>query len=623
MQLPLKSIFITAVFCIGLLTDIAAQKIYTDSLNNLLRQHSLPQTERVNILCKLARANFETNLPLSFKLANEALEIGAGMKDGRGKAMAFATLVHLYIWKKDLKRAYESRDSARYYAKKTKDRATLGFVWYRDGWLDLINDENDKAITKFLKSIDLLKGQKAYEYESTAYHYLASFYGYGNDPTKQQKYAALCMQTALKSQQVDLLNNAYFTVGQTYFDRFKLDTNKRALLDSALLIYKKALRLSEQQSGRLLIRSNTAAIALNTANSYFQYFPNAYRDSAEKYTDIAIGIATKTNLQEVLVNCYGLKSEYALRDGNYDEAEKMLLTGLNAVAGGVVKMPLTQARMFLGLSHIAEKRGDQKAALNYLKQNIAFNKEAFNEDKINSILKVEAQYQSEKKEQEIAYLQQEAAFTKKRNIFYIVLALTGIIALLFLLRSYNYKLKASVRKQELVDKEKNAAELRAQLKEAEAVQLQTEQVLLRERQERLQKEVLAGNLQVEEKNELLELLSGKVNPDSHLTLDEQIKRIITQQKRRDKDFEEHKTEFFETNPAFFERLQQKASHTLTRLDLKYCSYILMGLSNKEISTRLGIEPKSIRMARYRIKQKFNLGKEENLDHFILIQGKGT
>jgi DNA-binding NarL/FixJ family response regulator len=619
MQLPLKPLLITTVFCLVFLKDTMAQKIYTDSLNRLLVQSSLSEAERVNTLCKLAKANFEKDLPLSFKLANEALQIGTRMKDGRGKAMAFATLIHLYVWKKDLKHAYESRDSALYYAGKTKDSKTLGFVSLRNGWLDLINDENDKAITKFLKALDFFKGQEAYEYESTVYHYLASFYGYGNDPAKQRKYADLCYETALKSKQVDALNTAYFTIGQTYFDRFKQDTSKRSLLDSALNIYKKSLLMAEKQSGRLLIRSNTAAIALNTANSYFQYFPNTYRDSAEKYTDIAIRIATNTNLQEVLVNCYGLKSEYALRDGNYNEAEKMLLTGLSAVAGSVIKMPLTKARMFLGLSHIAEKRGDQEAALKYLKEYIKFNKEAFDEEKINSIQRVEAQYQSEKKEQKIAYLQQEAAFNKKRNIFYILLALTGITALLFLLRSYNYKLKASVRKQELIDKEKGAAELRAQLKEAEAMQLQTEQVLLKERQERLQKEVLAGNLQMEQKNELLELLSGKVSTDSHLTLDEQIKRIIHQQKRIDKDFEELKTDFFESNPVFFDRLQKKANQALTRLDLKYCAYILMGLSNKEVAIRLGIEPKSIRMARYRIKQKFGLDKEGNLDNFIRSQ----
>lgn len=619
MQLSLKSLLL-AIICLLFFFNCAdAQKIYLDSLNVLLKQEGLAKSERVNLLCKLAKANFEKNLPRSFEQANEAMEIGNTMSDGRGKAMAFATLVHLYVWKKQLKLAYQSRDSALYYAGKTKDRTTIGFVWFRNAWLDMVNNENDKASVKFLKALDYFKGQQAYEYESTLYHYLASFYGYGNDPVKQRKYADLCYVAALKSGQVDLLNNAYFTVGQTYFDRFKLDTNNRGLVDTALAIFKKSLSLSEKQAGRLILWSNTAAVALNTAFAYFQYFPKNYRDSAEKYVNIAIQIGTSARQLEVLANAYGLRSEYALRDGNYDEAERLLLTGLGAVEDGVMKIPLTKARMFQGLANIAEKRGDQAKAVKYLQQYILFNKEAFDEEKINSIQRVEAQYQSEKKEQEIAYLQQEADFVKKRNVFYIVLALTGIIALLFLLRSYNYKLKASVRKQELIDNEKREAELRAQLKEVEAMQLQTEQVLLKERQDRLEKELLAGTLQIEEKNEFLSHLSGKVNNESQLPVNEQIKRMVNQQKRMDKDFEEHKTDFFETNPVFFERLQEKAGHTLTRLDLKYCAYILMGLSNKEVSVRLGIEPKSIRMARYRIKQKFGLEKDENLDNFVRLQ----
>jgi DNA-binding CsgD family transcriptional regulator len=329
-----------------------------------------------------------------------------------------------------------------------------------------------------------------------------------------------------------------------------------------------------------------------------------------------MGIATKTNLLEVLLNCYGLRSEYALRDGNYDEAEKLLLTGLSKISGSIIKMPLTQARIYQGLATIAEKKGNQQAALNYLKQYFNYYKKAFDEEKINSTIRIEAQYQSEKKAQEIAYLHQQTKYTKKLNVYYIISGLTGIAALLLLLMSYNYKLKASIRKQELIDQGKKAAELKAQLKEAEAMQLQTEQVLLRERQERLEKEVLASNLQIEEKNELLELIPEKVNIESHLSLDEQIKRIVNQQKRMDKEFEEYKVDFFDTNPAFFERLQEKANQTLTRLDLKYCSYMLMGLTNKEVSIRLGIEPKSVRMSRYRIKQKLGLGKEDDLNLFL-------
>lgn len=551
MQRAIKFLIIVSTFTLFFVVGLRAQTIYVDSLERLLTQKDLPKESKVVILCQLAKANFEKDLPKSFRQTKQALQLGEQLKDGRGKALAYATRIYLYVQQKDMDNAYQSLDSALYYAERTSDPIAKGFVWLRNGWLDIVNDENDKSIVKLLKALDFFKGRQADEYEATVYHYLASFYGYGNDPSKQAEYAQLCYNSAIKSKQVDVLNIAYFTVGQSYYDRFKLDTANRSLLDSALAYNKQSIRLSTVQAGRLLVQSNTAGVALNIANSYFQHFPIEYKDSAEKYIDIAVGIASKTNLQEVLLNCYGIRSEYALREGNYDEAEKILLTGLAAQEGSVVKMPGTKARIFLALSRVAEKKGAEKTALSYLNKYIQFNKEAFDEEKINSIQRVEARYRTEKKEQEIAYLQQQATFNKKRNVFYLILGASGLVVLLLLLSSYNYKLKASIRKQKLIDKEKKEAELKAQLKEAEANQLHTEQILLKERQERLQKELLAGTLQIEEKNDLLELLSDKITSQSHLPVDEQIKRILNQQKRMDKDFEGHKTDFFEIDPLFF------------------------------------------------------------------------
>lgn len=64
-------------------------------------------------------------------------------------------------------------------------------------------------------------------------------------------------------------------------------------------------------------------------------------------------------------------------------------------------------------------------------------------------------------------------------------------------------------------------------------------------------------------------------------------------------------------------MQEKANNTLTKLDLKHCSYISIGLSTKEIASHLGVAPKSILMSRYRIKQKLGLGKDEGLDTYLM------
>jgi DNA-binding CsgD family transcriptional regulator len=603
------------VFTISLLTLLPlfafAQQRYIDSLEERLGHTNLSAYEKVVTQCKLARACFETNLDKALAFTNGA----AAAPNADAKAWLYATRVHLLVQKKNKPAAYAALDSAVQYEKKAKDPLAKGMVWLRNGWLDLVDNENDLALTKLLKALEFFKTNNGAGYAALTYHYLASIYCYGTDTSRQADYAKKCYAEALKSGEADALNTAYYTMGQYFYDQYKLNTQQRFLLDSALSYYARSITLSDRERGRILIRSNTAAIALNTANIYFQHYPAAFRDSVYRYLDIAERIATETRLTEVLINCYGMRSEYALRGNHTKEAEQLLLTALSQADASQTKMPLAQSRIYRALVRVAEQQNDPEKALAYLKSYVASNEEAFNQEKINNAQRLDARYRAAQQEQKIALLEQEAAFREKRNLLYIGLGITGVAALSFLLISYNYRLKSSIRQQALIDKEKEEVILKVKLKEAETNQLLAEQALLRERHERLEKELLAEQLQKEEKNQLMKLLANKGTASN-----EQIKRLIKRQQQLDEEYKDHKTEFMELHATFFEQLQQHAGEALTRLDMKYCSYILMGLSNKEISMRLNIEPKSIRMARYRIKQKLGLGKDDSLDNFIKTLG---
>lgn len=590
---------------------VYAQQRYIDSLEERLNHVNLSAYERVTTQCKLARAYFETNLDKALLLTNTA----ADAPNADAKAWIYATRIHLLVQKKDKPGAYAALDSALLYVNKARDPIAKGMVWFRNGWLDIIDNENDLAVSKLLKALEFFKAEPGSPYAALTYHYLASIYSYGTDTSRQAYNAKQCYAGALVNGEPEVLNTAYYTMGQYFYDVYKLNRQQRNLLDSALSYYSKSIALSSRERGRILLRSNTAAVALNTANIYFQHYPASFRDSALHYLDIAEHIAVETRLTEILINCYGMRSEYALQNNRADEAEELLLVALSQADGSQIKMPLTKSRIYRALARVAEEKNDTKKALAYMKDYVIANEEAFNQEKISSAQRIDARYRAAQQEQKIVLLEQEAAFREKRNLLYIGLAVAGIAALSFLLVSYNYRLKASIRKQALIDKEKEEVILKVKLKEAETNQLLAEQELLRERQERLQKELLAEQLQKEEKNQIMEMLADRQSVD-----DEQIKRMIKRQQQLDEDYEDHKTDFVEVHSNFFEQLRQRAGDSLTRLDMKYCSYILMGLSNKEISTRLNIEPKSIRMARYRIKQKLGLGKDESLDNFIKTLG---
>ena len=79
--------------------------------------------------------------------------------------------------------------------------------------------------------------------------------------------------------------------------------------------------------------------------------------------------------------------------------------------------------------------------------------------------------------------------------------------------------------------------------------------------------------------------------------------------------EEFLLHFEGVHPEYFDKLRKK-SEKLTPLDLKHCAFIRMSLDSKEVAQILHVDPKSVQMARYRLKKKLNLSKEESLDHFL-------
>ncbi len=78
---------------------------------------------------------------------------------------------------------------------------------------------------------------------------------------------------------------------------------------------------------------------------------------------------------------------------------------------------------------------------------------------------------------------------------------------------------------------------------------------------------------------------------------------------------------FETNlenahEAFIQQLI-KTYPDLTQSDLRFCTYLRMNLSSKEISSLMKISVRGVENHRYRLRKKFNLTRNVNLNEFIL------
>jgi len=620
----------------------SAQNFIIDSLQQSLR--TATKNERPVLMAEIARAHFEKDLNLALKLGQEALTLATTNNNSGAKAFAYATIGHLLVQKKQERLAASYIDSALTAAKHSKDPTLTAFVYFRKGWFELVSGNDEKAMSWLLKSekvIEQVDNHRTLNTKTLTNHYISSIYAYGNDTLKQQRYAKICFDAAHRSGSPDDLQMGYMTMAHSYFSTFEHDKSNRHLLKVSMDYFQKAMRIYEEKQEKILIQSNGSVTALNIANSYFKYYPPSYRDSAIKFVNTALGIARKCHTREVIANCYGILSEYALRAKQFDVATGYLQTGIAELAEMYPGADMTRSRLMLALAHVAEESGNTEKALEYYKQYSSYYEKVFDVQKLTITQRLEEEFHARQRENEITLLKQRADFNKRLNWLYVAVGSAGIISLALLLSFYHYRLKASQQEKKLSEQEKEEAKLQALLKQAEAKQLAlekqevelqaslreeesakllAEQKLLQDRTEWLEKELLAGTLKIEEKNAIFGILKEKARDADSPIISKQIDRIINQNLHLDKNVDEQQS-LSHIHPGFFSALQDQAANCLTQLDLKYCAYILMGLDTKDIASRLAIEPKSIRMARYRIKQKLKLGKDENLDQMIRSFGQ--
>ncbi|GAB3019370.1 LuxR C-terminal-related transcriptional regulator [Niabella terrae] len=607
--------------CFILIEGLQAQSVMIDSLDAIINNPAAANIEKIKALCKRAKISAVNK---SFDQALQWITLSKNLHQKEGDhsqgVLIYTTLASIYTLQDSLNLAYQAVDSAQWFAAGSEDKLTKGRALNSKGWLEMMVENTDKAYEYWLQALQLLEGlhdKEAATLRSSIYHHLAAAEGYWKNQEKQWTFTKRCLDEAVKSKDADAISNAYLSMGVSFLYRYRKDTSQRTLLDSSKYYTKKVLVFSEAHKKQLTLPGTIGIASLNLANLYYEFYPLSYKDSAEQYLSQALKVGRETKNTQIIGNSYGILSGYALKENNFKDAEILLSKALAEIISSPTKDTRTQSRLLHMQAQVAEKQNNTRQALDYYKQYIALDKKLFDEEKFTITQKLEARYQANKKELALSSARQETAFTKKLNRYYLTLLIVGGLALYFLFRSYHFKLKTSRQEQLLLVGQKNEAKLHADLKHKESARLQAERKLMQERLDRLEKELLAGTLQVEEKNKLLQSFKDKLeNLDSNNPLYRQFNRLFYRNHEVDRDYQDIKIEFAEIRPEFIAGLQQRAENKLTRLDLKYCSYILMGLTSKEIANKLNVEPKSIRMARYRIKQKLKLQKDDNLDQFI-------
>ena len=385
---------------------------------------------------------------------------------------------------------------------------------------------------------------------------------------------------------------------------------------SYLALYAKApkpayLRLAAEhlQQGVALIRQHPQQVSP-------QYLPAFLTNLAEACTwnrefgrarqllHESTAIATSMGIDNLLAHNYGIlavleaEQQHAAATAAADQAYRNL-PAVNLEDQAIIAQQLQKAYARLALWQPAHR---WLARYTVLRDSLAARTNA------QTVRRLTLQYEVEKKDLNIRALQQHTTY--QRWLLLLIMGLAGLLLAAAVAFVRSSRLRRRVAEQQLL------------LAEQQAVVARQEHLLTQQRQLQLQQEVdykhrelTTATLNLERKNELLLALRKELEqvPETSQQLKPAF-RLINQNLQLDEDIDQFRVHFECVHPHFFQHLSALAA--LSTTELRYCAYLRMGLATKEIANLLNIEPHSVRVGKHRLKQKLQLGKEIDLEHFI-------
>lgn len=625
---------------------VSGQRQLIDSLQLVIGNVEIPEKERIIAVSDLASMLRYTHLDYGLNLAERALGMSYDQEDTYYSGYTWYNLYLIYRKMDNPNHSVQQAvDSVIYYTDRSKMLEAQALKHYLLFLQANLKDDYSVSTSEAIQLFRLTEKTNSYKMALRACYSLTANYSILEDSVLTEKYGKLGLDYARRSADAECLALANLSMANYYELCYKLSgKEEKHYIEEAINVLRESFLLSTGNEERLTMRFVPGTAALNMAAFYFMYYPDIPVDSVLFYVNEAERWASKINDKTILSASEALMSGVLGKMGNHSEVEARLLKVWIDLESDSIVDYYRANNLMLALADNAERAGEFAKANQYRKKQQEYFVKLFDRDKYNSMNEIEALYETRQKEEKIAFLTKEKEWKNVLNLLSVGICLVLVLSIVFIYRNYRLKLSLSLKQKEVLEienkemelqsrlaqekaerfeLEKQEARLRAQLMEEEAARLEAEQKLIQQQNQQLQKELMVESMHLNQKNELLADLSRQINQSSQPTL-QPLSMAIKQGMHLDKELTEFKNNMQNLHPDFFNRLQKKADGKLTALDLKYCAYIYMKLPVKQIANAMHVEQKTVRMTRYRIKQKLKLDKDENLDFFIenILEGEG-
>lgn len=286
---------------------------------------------------------------------------------------------------------------------------------------------------------------------------------------------------------------------------------------------------------------------------------------------------------------------------NYRKAKKFALTALKESKEHLNR--LLEKNSLSLLKDIYYQLSEIDSAYAYLEKIFAINDSIKNDERLGELdfleMKYKLQEQSFQNELKVKALEAE---NERKELNYIIIILTiGIILLAFILLFFvqRYRIKRKSLEQKAIKLENKRLENELEFKKKE---LTTNVMYLMKKSEFIAD--IADRLQT---------VKNKPSGDQ-----ENFLKNIVRELERNKSKEtwlEFEKRFHEVYSDFYKKLSERFP-SLTPNDLKLCAFLKLNLSTKEIASLSTQSADSLKIARYRLRKKLGLTRDDNLVNFL-------
>jgi len=563
-----------------------------DSLKKTLDKEK-SQSKKAILFSELSKAYQNTALDSAIYFAQEGYKLSDALDYKIGKAVNSSHLGYYYVLKNDLNTSKEFYSEARTNYLNTDSIFSYTQSSMRLGNINLAQNNPIDALILYQECLDLAKENDFKELLPHLFNNIGLVYMQTEDYSDALSNFEEAYDLFIANN--DEANSVYSLYNISLIKSILGDDDDAitGYLDLVSYHLKTENWLSLAQIYNSISEIHLKNKAYDQAIEYLEMALNLIEDKKDSFN------TGPTSFHKASI--YANASELYNIQKNYDLAKSYAYKTIALSDQNDYKLKMMQATRILADVYDVTKRPD--SSLYYYKQYIDYNTAYQSENDLKKLtaLKLQNEFDEILRQNEIDRIQKENEY-KNRELKYIALVVVAVLSaiilvLLFLnIRSKNAKLRL---KEENLVLEKNQLNQDLDYKK---------------------KELVSNLMHLMEKNEFITSISKKLmdlKPEAKKDNKEIIQQIINEIKHNStkKMWEEFELRFKEVHTKFYQKLLE-LHPDLTPNEVKLCAFLRLNMTTKEISAITYQSPKSINVARFRLRKKLQMERDENLIAFL-------